>query len=146
MNDYIEKQRIQQENLKLGKSIAKFMNRYKNIGIFGVGEDTYRMKWTKSMFHFIQYNDSELFSPTFSNDKEDNNILIYDAIILLEIKYGQKKNSIIHEVSSIIKDDKFIPMIKITYNLITNDEQDVNISKYIDNGISAWKVLENKKL
>lgn len=144
MISYIDKKRIEQENLKLGKSIANFMSRYKNIGIFSTQEDTQHMKWVKSMFHYIEYKDSELFAPIFSSDSWDNDITLYDAIILITICYGEKKNSIQHKINSICKNGHFIPTIEITYHLITTDENDTVISKYIDNGISKWKRLKKE--
>ena len=64
--------------------------------------------------------------------------------------YGEKKNSIQHKINlienntTICKNGHFIPTIEITYHLITIDENDTVISKYIDNGISKWKRLKKE--
>ena len=87
----LDEMRLDKEELELGQTIAHFMENKKVVGLFTVHGNSYIAKWLKLNFRGLTYKNSHLFDPTDNEIEEDQDPSTYEGILMLEIRYNQKK-------------------------------------------------------
>ncbi len=141
--------RLKRQNHECGKVLAKLMNKTHKIGVFPYNNNYKKvMNFALSMFCFFEYKECTMFTPSIEVFKDSNkNYEKFDAIIFIEINLGQKENNLKYkfEEPSQYNIKKFIPVIHLTYNLVTTNEDDELMYKYIDNGVVKIKCEEKYK-
>ena len=141
----LENERLYKEELQLGKTLADFMTT-EVIGIFTVHEETDFAKWLKLNFRGLKYKKSRLFDPTDNGIERDQDPTTYEKILMLEVKFSQKRNHIKTRKASLIDFgyDKFIPVLHIIFEVDLNkDDKKIFQADRIRDRLLVWKRYEN---
>ena len=139
MLTYIERKKLEVQDLKLGEAIYKLSSKHKDIGIFGDNEKI--VIWIMSMFCGRKFNNANFYSPVCLQNKEFNDMNLFEAVIYVKIHWSAKNNEIKNSIKSSFEFGlkKFIPILQIDYYLKAKDDLDKTIYNILSDGISAWK-------
>ena len=94
---------VKQKYIDFGNFVIKKVlnNNYKNIGVFGTcSGDINNMGWIKSMYHLQELGNATFYAALNKDDKTLKNIVDYDMVILLDLKFNNDKFDISFEMIS----------------------------------------------
>ncbi len=142
--------KVKQKYIDFGNFVIKKIlnNNYKNICVFGTcSDDINNMGWIKSMYHLQELDDATFYAALNKNGKTLENIVDYDMVILLDLKFNNDKFDISFEMisSNDIGINSNVPVIQLHYML--NDdkfeiERDCNL---FSDGISDVTFIKSQK-